>query len=86
MSQRPGRHNNVQPAEPAPPDSECGPLNVLTPIHRRIHCSATQNTTEHEDELDRIAIDNFLDTLAEVALAIARRRVQANDGDGALAA
>ena len=31
---------------------------------------------EDETELDRIAIDNLLDTLAEVALAIARRREQ----------
>ena len=86
MSQRPGRHNNVLSAEPASPDTESGPLNVLTPIHRRIHCSATRDTTEGRDELDRIAIDNFLDTLAEVALAIARRQIQTNDGDGELAA
>ena len=50
----------------------------LTSIPRRIHCAATDATGKHEkvNELDRITIDHFLDTLAEVALAIARRREQ----------
>jgi hypothetical protein len=46
----------------------------LTPIHSRIHCVATEGTSELEHEVERITIDHFLDTLAEVALAIARRR------------
>ena len=52
----------------------------LTPIHGRIHCAATPDTNKDqlEYELDQIAIDHFLDTLAEVALAIARRRQQLN--------
>ena len=52
------------------------PQNGLTCIHRRIHCAATPGATEpdNEDELDCIAINHFLDTLAEVALAIARRK------------
>ena len=58
------------------PPVESGGENGLTPIHGRIHCAATPDT--HKDqleyELDQIAIDHFLDTLAEVALAIARRR------------
>ena len=53
-----------------------GGENGLTPIHGRIHCAATPDTTESDHELDQIAIDHFLDTLAEVALAIARRREQ----------
>ena len=53
---------------------ESGSVNGLTPIHQRIHCAATPDTTVDVDELDIIAVDNFLDTLAEVALAIARRR------------
>ncbi len=56
------------------PSRESGGVNGLTPIHSRIHCGATPDTTEPDDELDHIAIDHFLDTLAEVALAIARRR------------
>ena len=46
----------------------------LTPIHRRIHCAATDDTPEMIDEIDQIAIDNFLDNFAEVALAIVHRK------------
>ena len=54
-------------------DSENRPDEALTCIHRRIHCSATQNTDGY-DELDKIEIDNFLDTLVEIAMDIARRK------------
>ena len=60
-------------------DQETGPLEGLTCIHQRIHCVATPETPEPENELDQIAIDNFLQTLAEVALAVARRRQQQVD-------
>ena len=55
---------------------ESGAEKALTPIHGRIHCGATPDTTEpeNENELDNIAVDHFLDTLAEVALSVARRR------------
>ena len=55
----------------------------LTCIHTRIHCAATQDTTETNghDELERIDIDNFLSTLAQVATAIARREQQLNDNE-----
>ncbi len=55
---------------------EIRPGDALTPIHRRIHCGATTGTTESNEDLEGIAVDHFLDTLAEVALAIARRREQ----------
>ena len=61
------------------PEPRSGAAHALTGIHRRIHCAATPDASEHDEdetELDRIAIDNLLDTLAEVALAIARRREQ----------
>ena len=61
------------------PDSQGGMHNALTGIHERIHCAATPDATEHdghETEFDRIAIDNLLDTLTEIALSIARRRKQ----------
>ena len=45
----------------------------LTSIHRRIHCAATRDA-DVIDELNRIAIDNFLQTLSDVALSIAKRR------------
>ncbi len=46
----------------------------LTSIPEGIHCAATPEDQEDNDELDEIAIENFLDILAEVALAVARRR------------
>ena len=61
------------------PEPRSGVADALTGIHGRIHCAATPDASEHDEdetELDRIAIDNLLDTLAEVALAIARRREQ----------
>ena len=57
-----------------PIDDESGVEKALTPIHTRIHCAATGENLDSEDELDQIAVDNFLDTLAEVTLAIIRRR------------
>ena len=53
----------------------------LTCIHTPIHCAATQDTgeTDGHDELERIDIDHFLSTLAQVATAVARREQQLND-------
>ncbi len=60
------------------PPEESGAEKALTPIHRGIHCAATDdagdNAEDSVNELDRLAINHFLDTLAEVALAIARRK------------
>ena len=64
------QHNGLSMQE------ESGGVNGLTPIHLPIHCAATADSTELENELDSIAIDNFLDTLAEVAMAIIQRRQQ----------
>ena len=60
------------------PPKESGGLNGLTPIHGRIHCVATPDTTDDVNELEVIVVDNLFGTLAEVALAIARRRKQVN--------
>ena len=54
----------------------------LTCIPLRIHCPATPDAPEDVDELDRIDIDNFLSTLAEVAFAVARREQQPGDHEG----
>ncbi len=69
----------VQGPEMATPvDPQKRPINGLTPIHGRIHCVATPDTGDlsRYDELDRIDIENFLTTLAEVATAIVRREQQ----------
>ena len=47
----------------------------LTPIPPRIHCPATTEGVGGIDELDEIAINNFVDALAEVAMAVAHRRL-----------
>ena len=53
--------------------------NGLTCIHASIHCPATQDQCEAEyDELDRIAIDKFLDTIAQIAISVATRRTAEN--------
>jgi len=53
---------------------EDGADEALTSIHARIHWPATPDTVDDENELDDITVDHFLEALAEVALAIARRR------------
>ena len=57
------------------------PDNGLTCIHARIHCVATQDKVEPESEIDRIMIDNLLETLSEVALAVAARDSEAKQSD-----
>ena len=54
--------------------------NGLTGIPRPIHWPATHISGGSDtDELDQIAVDNFLDTLADVALAIAAREHSENN-------
>ena len=60
------------PGDPSRIDDQ----NGLTPIPRRIHCAATDEDLDSGNELDQIAIDQFLDTLSEVALAIIQRWLQ----------
>ncbi len=55
-------------------DEEFSKNMGLTGIPHRIHWPATQDYGGSElDELDVIAIENFLDTLAEIAISIATR-------------
>ena len=60
--------------EMLPGTADFGGEDGLTCIHGRIHCGATADTTGEGNELDQLAINTFLDTLAEVALAVAWRR------------
>ncbi len=65
---------------PEPEQKPDGP-KALTNIPDGIHWAATDEPepdTDYQqefDELDQIAIDNFLDILAEVAMDIATRRI-----------
>ena len=61
--------------EVSPPEDN-GAGQALTSIHDGIHCAATTDTTDSDDELDHIAINLFPDTLGEVAMAIIQRRQQ----------
>ena len=59
-----------------PLNTENGAHEGLTPIHGRIHCAATPDTDAAQyTETERVIIDNFLNTLAEVALSVASRKV-----------
>ena len=63
--------------------AESGDQNPLTCIHRRIHCT----DTEAEDKLneqDKIIVEAFVDTLSEVALAVASRQLKPR-GEGEVA-
>ena len=46
----------------------------MTSIGEPIHCATTPDQTERE-EMDEIDINNFINTLAEVAMAVASRRL-----------
>ena len=63
------------PCQSIPPS---GDRKGLTSIHRRIHCVATQEGERRNavSERDRIILDLFFDTLAEVAMAVAGRSIK----------
>ena len=52
----------------------------LTCIPQRIHCADTPDTPEDgNSETDMILVKNFLNTLAEIALAVASRNARNGD-------
>jgi hypothetical protein len=55
---------------------ESGGENGLTPIPQSIHWPATTERVGGRDEIDEIAVEHFLDTLAQVALAVASRKIR----------
>jgi hypothetical protein len=61
---------------------EKGQEKGLTSIPPRIHCPATTDEVGAWDEIDDIAVEHFLNTLAQVALAIASRKTAQNQGGG----
>ncbi len=62
----------------APRQTKSNGHEALTSIPSGIHCAATPEDPKEQDKLDEIAIDHFLDTLAEVAMAVANRRLDRN--------
>ncbi len=61
----------ITPINPSNGDSQ-----GLTCIPRRIHCAATPDTGEELSELDRMAIDTFIDELADITVSIIRRHTR----------
>ena len=53
-------------------------LEALTSIGKPIHCAATPDEPPVQNEQDEIDINNFIKTLAEVAMAVAARRLAKN--------
>ena len=59
--------------------SETASSTGLTCIHDRIQCCATQDNDEVYSETDLIIVNDFLNTLAEIALAVAARNTRGQD-------
>jgi hypothetical protein len=57
-----------------------GPKKGLTGIPQRIHCPATTDSGGG-DELEQIQVDHFLQTLADIALAVASRKAASEGGN-----
>ena len=65
----------------AAPDQKRDSQKALTSIPRRIHCAATEDPaadTDYQNEQDEIEINNFINALAEVTMAVAARRLAKN--------
>ena len=67
-------------ARPSPEKGQKWPQSgrpkALTSLPPRIHCVATADAAEAdepESEMDRLAVDTFIEALADIALAVARR-------------
>ena len=58
-----------------------GPLNGLTPIPQGIHCAATTEGVGENSELEQLQVNRFLNTLADIALAVAARKAASEGGE-----
>ena len=70
MSRKPAAKDKCVSADGHRPE----PANGLTSIHGRIHCAATTDPESTENQQERIDVDNFLITLAQIAIAVATRQ------------
>ena len=62
----------MKPKENSPDNGK----KVLTSIHETY---TLPNTEERYNEVDRLTVKNFLNTLAEVALSVAQRKQRMKD-------
>ena len=66
----------------SPSKGKSGSPKALTSIGKSIHCAATSvDADSYVNEQDQIDIDNFLGALADVARAVAARRLAPIPGD-----
>ena len=73
MSRKPTAKDKCVSADGHRPEPAYG----LTSIHGRIHCAATSDSgdfNDEYDELDHIQVEHFLQTLARIALSVAARQ------------
>lgn len=67
--------NEVEHILQEPSSDEFPSEDGLTGIQEPIHWPATQDSGWSElDELDQIAVEDFLDTLADIAIRVATRQ------------
>ena len=57
-----------------------GPLNGLNSIPQGIHCPATTEGVGGTNELEQLQVNHFLSTLADIALAVAARKIASEGG------
>ena len=50
----------------------------LTHLPERIHCATADGASHSDAEIDRIDTNGFINALAEVALAVARRKEESD--------
>ena len=69
-------------ASPSPDTLGSGDREGLTYTPPRIHCAATQEgeCRNAVSETDRIILEHFFDTLAKVAISVAKRRIREQGG------
>ena len=72
--------NNAEHILHEPSSEEFTSEDGLTCIQEPIHWPATQDSGGSElDELDQIAVEDFLDTLADVAIRVASRQAAGHE-------
>ena len=61
-----------------------GNVNALTCIRGCIHCATTTEADglNGHDQIERVDIENFLSTIADVAVSVVRREQQREDNEG----
>ena len=62
-----------------PGNPQNGHEKGLTGIPIRIHCAATEDGNHLHSEADQLVIENLVNTIAEIAMAVAGRQARSED-------